>query len=166
MKEYLNKIKNKETLNSNDIDEIINEYTNYLNIDLDNISNIESLINHQSNLIDIEQYLIINHKHSNSKLQYLISIYDSRIQNQFKQFSKQERINIAQKYGISELYHYIDSLEDYYTIEEINYTLNKDLDQLVLELRLLNNLYLINYDGFNIYAYQERRNQKKKTTTK
>ena len=163
MKEYLNKINNNEMLNSEDIDKLISDYSGYLNINLDNLSGVESLIFHQNTLIDIEQYLIFNHKYTNSIIQHLILSYDAKIKKQFKQFSKFERIKIAKKLGISELYEYVNTLEDYYTIEEINYDLKQDLNKLSTELRLLNNMSLINFDGFNAYAYEEPKKQKKKT---
>ena len=168
MKKYLNKIKNNQVLTNDDIEEIFRDYIKYLGIDLDNLSGVECLIYHQQTLIEIEQYLLFFNKVSSSKIQYLISIYDSRIKEQFNHFSKQEKIKIATKYDLYELYILINDLckESLfsYSIEEIKKEIktNIDMDTLSNELRLLNNLCLICFDGFTVSSYRKEKLKKKK----
>ena len=51
----------------------------------------------------------------------------------------------------------IQDLEDLYTIEEISSMENIDLDELSNSLRLLSNLKLISFDGYNVSKIEKHK---------
>ena len=155
------------------LDDVLDYYGNVITTP-DNIEDFRLLIKEQSYLIEIQQIIYFNNKYNKanksisykmSLIQDMINNYDDIMKKSFEMFSKEEKLSfISKDKNMSNVYNYIvNNNNDIISLIDIkNEIKNRKVDKI---LRILNNLKLIEYDGFiieKVDLYDYKLKQKKK----